>query len=66
LALTTGLRKGELLALQWDDVDFEEKTLTINYSLQYTKEKEYRLPTKAGTHQNGVRPSLCTGRAKNI
>ncbi len=27
LALTTGLRRGELLALQWGDFDFKSKTL---------------------------------------
>jgi len=29
LALTSGLRKGELLALQWDDIDLERGLLTV-------------------------------------
>ena len=29
LALTTGLRKGELIALKWSDLDIEKRTLTI-------------------------------------
>ena len=29
LALTTGLRQGELLALKWSDLDIESRTLTI-------------------------------------
>jgi integrase len=29
LALSLGLRKGELLGLQWDDVDFTNETLTV-------------------------------------
>ena len=29
LELTTGLRRGELLALQWTDLDVESKTLSI-------------------------------------
>ena len=32
LALYTGLRKGELLALTWDDVDYGKKLLRVNKS----------------------------------
>ncbi|HHL0972704.1 TPA: tyrosine-type recombinase/integrase [Bacillus cereus] len=38
----SGARKGELLALTWEDVDFEEKTIDINktdYKRQITKPK---------------------------
>ena len=31
---TTGLRIGECLALQWSDIDFDKKTLTIKYQFQ--------------------------------
>ena len=34
VALTLGLRQGELLALQWSDVDLERKTIRIDWSLQ--------------------------------
>ena len=37
LALTTGLREGELLGLKWRDVRFEEKALEIRGSLQRVK-----------------------------
>ena len=33
LILYTGLRIGEVLALTWDDIDFEEKMLSVNKSL---------------------------------
>lgn len=33
LAFTTGARRGELLALKWDAVDFEARQLTIKASL---------------------------------
>lgn len=35
MALYTGLRKGELLALQWKDIDFEGNTIAVNKSLYY-------------------------------
>lgn len=36
LLLCTGLRKAEALALNWDDIDFGEKTICITKSLDYT------------------------------
>ncbi len=36
LALTTGMRQGELLALQWRDVDLEGGTIQVRASLQHT------------------------------
>ena len=33
--LFTGMRQSELLGLQWSDIDFEAKTLTIRRQLQY-------------------------------
>ena len=34
-AVSLGLREGELLALEWDDVDFKAKTISISKQLQY-------------------------------
>ncbi len=34
-ALYTGLRKGELLALEWKDVDVKNRTITVNKSLYH-------------------------------
>lgn len=39
LAIATGLRRGELLALEWSDIDFENNTLTVNKAYYYTPEK---------------------------
>lgn len=36
-----GIREGELLALTKDDIDFEEKTLTVNKSYQRLDGKDY-------------------------
>lgn len=38
LELTTGLRRGELLALQWDDLNLETGELQINKQVYRTKE----------------------------
>ena len=38
LELTTGLRRGELLALQWDDLNFESGELKITKQVYRTKE----------------------------
>lgn len=37
LALYGGFRRGELLALTWEDIDFQHRTITINKSLAKTK-----------------------------
>ncbi|HEY8756279.1 MAG TPA: site-specific integrase [Candidatus Dormibacteraeota bacterium] len=37
LALTTGMRRGELLALRWADVDVVKRTLTVTGTLQRVK-----------------------------
>ena len=34
LAMTTGIRIGELCALQWKDIDFEKRTLTVRKTIQ--------------------------------
>lgn len=51
LAASTGLRRGELLALQWQDVGFEEKTLNVRKSIWHqhlgpvkTEESEKVMP----------------------
>jgi integrase len=37
LAVTTGLRRGEILALRWRDIDLESGTLAVRQSLEETK-----------------------------
>jgi integrase len=38
LAVTTGLRRGELLGLRWRDVDLEKGTLAVRQSIEQTKD----------------------------
>ena len=49
IALQTGMRLGEILGLTWDDIDFENKKLTINKALQFTNEKGLSLETPKTT-----------------
>ena len=47
----TSIRKGECLALTWDDIDFQRKEISINKTVYYL-DGEYRVSTpktKAGT-----------------
>lgn len=46
-ALFTGLRLGELLGLQWGDIDYNAKTITV--SRQVNRLKDYRPNAKAKT-----------------
>lgn len=37
LAIYTGMRKGEILALHWEDIDLDGMTLRVRYSLTFVK-----------------------------
>ena len=47
--LYTGLRRGELLALRWEDVNMKERTITINKSLCMKNGKPFIKDTKTKT-----------------
>lgn len=46
LAVTTGMRVGEILGLFWDDINFDLQTLTIQRSAKYEGGKLYTKETK--------------------
>jgi integrase len=50
LALSTGMRQGELLALRWADVDLERATLRVTATLQRTRAGVMLAPPK--THRS--------------
>lgn len=39
LAVTTGMRRGEIFGLRWQDVDIEGKSVAVRQTAQYTKGK---------------------------
>jgi integrase len=48
IAVTTGMRRGEVLALRWVDVDLDGGTLTVARSIEQTKEGQREKETKSG------------------
>lgn len=42
----TGLRQGELIALTWDDIDFDNKTLRVNKSASTIKNRDPNIKKK--------------------
>ena len=50
LALTTGLRRGELLGLRWQDIDLEGRTLFVRQTLQRVNGQLRFVPPK--THRS--------------
>ncbi|MFK0237718.1 tyrosine-type recombinase/integrase [Streptomyces vinaceus] len=61
LALRTGLRKGELLGLHWEDLDLNAGTATIRRSLQRTRTGGLtHLPTKTRASERRIAlPTEC-------
>lgn len=55
LALFTGMRAGELRALQWSDVDFKKSVIHVNGTLKYEKGNGYfRDSPKTATSQRDI------------
>lgn len=46
-ALTTGLRAGELIGLQWKDVDLRDETLSVQRTVQEINAHLIEDPTKS-------------------
>ena len=63
--LQTGLRTGELIGLRWDDIDFENRTMKIERTMEYRyKVGEWRVgPPKS---QSGYRTIPLTDEAIRI
>ena len=63
LELTTGLRRGELLALQWTDLDVESKTLSVTKQVNRINGKLVVSPPKT---RNSIRTLAIPQQAVNL
>lgn len=64
LALETGMRVGELCALQWDDVDFDNKAIYVRHTLCYfSNEGKYVFEMHDTKTNNGKRIIPLTAKA---
>ena len=63
LALDLGCRRGELLGLTWDDIDFKTGKVVINKSLQYAYGKTYEKETKT---ENSNRVNFISKNTINV
>ncbi|MGE7854556.1 tyrosine-type recombinase/integrase [Bacillus paramycoides] len=52
LAITTGMRLGEVLGLRWQDVDFNIHTVTINQTIDY--ENKIKASTKTSSSKRTI------------
>ena len=66
VAVETGMRRGELQRLQWNDVDFEQRTIKV----RHTKNGEFRVlymtdrlhDTLQAQKQKGIIPAVLVGQ----
>lgn len=63
IALHTGMRLGEILALFWEDIDFEENRIYINKTLIVQNKKQLKLSTPKTQSSN--RNILITGQLRD-
>ncbi len=54
VALATGMRSGELRALEWKDVDFDNRVIHVTGTLIYTEHKYKKGPPKSRTSKRDI------------
>lgn len=61
-AIYTGMRKGELMALQWSDINFFKRTITVEKTRLYRKEKRGEIAFSSPKTQSGFRILVMSDR----
>jgi len=65
LAATAGLRRGEVLALKWGNVDLSAGTITVAHSLENTQARGLQIkPPKSGKARTVALPALAVDALK--
>ena len=54
LDLATGLRRGEVVGLQWKDIDFETGTLSVTKQVRYVKGELKIEPPKTKASERSI------------
>ncbi len=54
LALSTGMRSGELRGLRWQDIDFKNKLIHVNHSLNFNNNEYYLDTPKTATSKRDI------------
>lgn len=66
LAVYLGLRRGELLALRWSDIDLDEGALTVRHTLQRVGgELIFKAPKTRSSHRTIPLPAPCSDALKS-
>jgi len=63
LAVTTGMRQGEIFGLQWDDVDLDAGTLSVRHSLEEVKGKLTLKVPKTKSGRRNIKLSMISVQA---
>jgi integrase len=59
VAVTTGIRRGELFGLRWSDLDLAKAKLTVNQSLEWLRGKAgFKAPKTKGSRRTITLPAL--------
>ncbi|MGI6056692.1 MAG: tyrosine-type recombinase/integrase [Bilifractor sp.] len=58
LSMLTGFRIGEILGLQWKDIDYEQETISVCHTLSYSSEKGFYLDSPKSETSRRVIPLL--------